>query len=368
MEIYDIALSADDITAWNPAELPEPPQRQVQQADTNAAFALSSRFVGDGFSKYLDTGIAPYSDPNASWTLLTQFREDAGQGAGVYFSSFCEDEADYHGIMARKVGPGQLNLLYGNRSIITQVLENSDIRLAVVKDEVSYSVYVNGERIVEEDFCETNPWYGNLLIGCQETVDGEKMRFSGVNVYNLEFYNGVMTEEEIQNWAPEYLPEPPAAVASPVDFTLKKPFLGNGKSSYVDTGIQLYDVADKSWTLEMKFRKNGAQTLATCFAEEPSCYRGLLITTLDDDTLNLTLGQTGVQLELPPQPEQELEIVKDGYLYTVFLNGKQAWQGSSTAPAYEGTVHIGCAVDGKGNPFRFSSAKILEFTITGPTE
>lgn len=368
LEIYDIALSADDIAAWNPAELPEPPQRQAQQADSDAAFSLMERFAGDGFSRYLDTGIAPYSDPYASWTLLTQFREDAGQGAGVYFSSFCEDEADYRGVMARRVGPGQLNLLYGNRSIITQVPENSDIRLAVVKDEVSYSVYVNGERIVEEDFCETNPWQGNLLIGCQETVDGEKMRFGEVTVYNLEFYNGVMTEEDVLNWAPEYLPEPQKAEASPVDYTLENPFLGNGKSSYVDTGIQLYDQPEKSWTLELKFRKNGAQTLATCFAEEPSCYRGLLITTLDDNNLNLTLGQTGVQLELPPQPEQELKIVKEGYAYRVFLNGKQVWQGASTAPAYGGTVHIGCAVDGKGEPFRFSSAKILEFTITGPTE
>lgn len=368
LEIYDIALSADDIAAWNPAQLPEPPQRQAQQADSDAAFSLNQRFVGDGFSKYLDTGIAPYSDPNASWTLLTQFREDAGQGAGVYFSSFCEDEADYRGIMARKVGPGQLNLLYGNRSIITQVPEGSDISLAIVKDEVSYTIYVNGERIVDGDLCETNPWQGNLLIGCQETMDGEKMRFSGVTVYNLEFYNGVMTAEDILAWAPEFLPEPPAAVASPVDYTLKNPFLGNGSSSYVDTGIQLYDVADKSWTLEMKFRKNGAQTLATCFAEDPSCYRGLVISTLDNDTLNLTLGQTGVQLELAPQPEQELKIVKDGYQYTVYLNGQQAWEATSTAPEYDGTVHIGCGVDGTGKPFRFSSAKILEFRITGPTD
>lgn len=368
LQIYNGTLDEKTIMNWTGRELPEPPQRQAQQADTDAAFALSQRFVGDGFSRYVDTGIAPYADPYASWTLLTQFREDAGQGSGVYFSSFCEDEEDYRGIMARRVGPGQLNLLYGNRNVITEVPENTDIRLAVVKDEESYTIYVNDKRIVDGDSCDTSPWQGNLLIGCQETVDGEKMRFGGVTVYNLEFYNGVMTEEDILNWAPEFLPEPEKPEASPVDYTLENPFLGNGKSSYVDTGIQLYDAADKSWTLEMKFRKNGAQTLATCFAEEPSCYRGLLITTLDDNSLNLTLGQTGVQLELPPQPEQELKIVKEGYAYTVFLNGKQAWQGSSTAPAYDGTVHIGCAVDGKGEPFRFSSAKILEFTITGPTE
>lgn len=368
LEIYDIALTAADIAAWDPAELPEPPQRQVQTVDSDAAFCLEERFVGDGFSKYLDTGLAPYADPNASWTLLTQFAEACDRGATVYFSSFCEDEADYRGVMARRVGPGVINLLYGNRSIQAQVPEGSDVRLAIVKDEQTYTLYLNGECIVAGDLCEVNPWFGNLLVGCQETVEGEKMRFSGVSVYNLEFYNGVMRTEDILAWAPEYKSESVPPVPTPVDYTLEHSFLGNGKSSYVDTGIQLYDVPDKSWTLQMKFRKNGAQMLAACFAENPSCYRGLIISTQDDKIMNLTLGQTGLELELPPQPEQELKIVKEGYDYTVYLNGQYVGSANSVAPEYDGTVHIGCAVDGRGNPFRFSTAKVLEFTISDHTE
>ena len=364
LEIYDIALDADAIARWAPAELPEPPQRQVQAVDSQAAFFLEQQFTGDGYSSYLDTGLDLYSEPNDSWTLLTQFREGCDRGAGVYFSCFAEEETDYRGVMARRVGPGQLNLLYGNRSVNFQVPENSQVSLAIVKDESAYSIYLNGKQVVQQDYCDTNPWGGNLLLGCQETGEGEKMRFSAVTVYNFEVYHGVMEETDILAWHPEYRPEPVAKQPAPVAYTLDKSFLGDGKSAYVDTGVQLYDVADKSWCLEMTFRKSGPGHLVTCFAEDPSSYRGLIVTALDDTTLSLTLGQAALELTLGPRPEQTLKITKQAGDYAVWLNGEPAGQLHSDAPAYDGTLLIGCAADGSGKPFRFSNAKILSLTVT----
>ncbi len=363
LEIYDIALDAEMIEKWAPEELPEPPQRQAQRADSDAAFELNQQFIGNGYSTYLDTGLALYAQPEDSWTLLAQFAQEPGQGAGVYFSCYAEDISDYRGVMARWVGQGKLNLLYANRSVNLDMPAGEEIRLAIVKDEIAYSVYLNGEKVVDEDYADSNPWGGNLLLGCQETTAGEKMRFSGVTLYNFQVYNGVMTEEEILSWAPEHCPEPEAKIASPVNYTLEHSFLGDGTAAYVDSGVQLYDV-EKDWCLEMTFRKNGGQTLVTCFAEDPSSYRGLIISTLDDKTLNLTLGQTALELEMPPQPEQELKIVKRGSSYTVYLNGEYAGGTDSRCPDYDGTMHIGCAVDGDGNPFRFSEAKILKLTVT----
>ncbi len=366
LEVYDVALTDGEIAAWNPAELPEPEGRQAQSVDSSAAFFLEERFLGNGFDKYLDTGISPCADPAASWTLLTRFAENCDMGATVYFSSFAEDISDYRGIMARRSAPGVLNLLYGKHSINVDVPENSDITLAIVKDEIAYSIYVNGERVVDADVTETHPWDGNLLLGCQETLDGDKMRFSGVTLYNFEFYNGVMPEEEILAWSPESRPAPPPKIPTPVDYTLEQSFLGDGESEYLDTGIQLYDVPEKNWTLEMTFRNNGAQTLATCFAEDPNSYRGLIVSQLDEKTLNLTLGQTAVQLELSPQPEHTLKIEKRKYSYTVWLDDAMAAQNvTSVSPEYDGSLVIGCAIDGKGNPFRFSSAKILSLSVTG---
>ncbi len=364
LEIYDIALDADTIAQWAPAELPEPSQRQAQAMDSDAAFFLEQQFAGNGYSSYLDTGVDLYSDPNASWTLLTQFREGCDKGAGVYFSCFAEDIAEYRGVMARRIGPGQVNLLYGNRSINLEVPEGSDVSLIIVKDEAAYSVYLNGKQVVEQDYCDTSPWSGNLLLGCQETTEGEKMRFSGVTLYNFEVYRGVMTTADILTWSPEHRPEPPAKQPSPVDYTLDKSFLGDGKSAYVDTGVQLYDVADKGWSLEMTFRKSGTGHLVTCFAEDPSSYRGLIVSVLDDSTLSLTLGQSALELEMGPRPEQTLKIVKQGSDYTVYLDGELAGQVSSDAPEYDGTLLIGCALDGSGKPFRFSTAKILSLTVT----
>ena len=364
LEIYDIALDADTIARWAPAELPEPPQRQVQAVDSQAAFFLEQQFTGDGYSSYLDTGLGLYGEPNDSWTLLTQFREGCDRGAGVYFSCFAEEETDYRGVMARRVGPGQLNLLYGNRSVNFQVPENSQVSLAIVKDESAYSIYLNGKQVVQQDYCDTNPWGGNLLLGCQETGEGEKMRFSAVTVYNFEVYHGVMEETDILAWHPEHRPEPVAKQPAPVAYTLDRSFLGDGKSAYVDTGVQLYDVADKSWCLEMTFRKSGPGHLVTCFAEDPSSYRGLIVTALDDTTLSLTLGQAALELTLGPRPEQTLKITKQAGDYAVWLNGEPAGQLHSDAPAYDGTLLIGCAADGSGKPFRFSHAKILSLTVT----
>ena len=364
LEIYDIALDADAIARWAPAELPEPPQRQVQAVDSQAAFFLEQQFTGDGYSSYLDTGLDLYGEPNDSWTLLTQFREGCDRGAGVYFSCFAEEETDYRGVMARRVGPGQLNLLYGNRSVNFQVPEGSQVSLAIVKDESAYSIYLNGKQVVQQDYCDTNPWGGNLLLGCQETGEGEKMRFSAVTVYNFEVYHGVMEDTDILAWHPEHRPEPVAKQPAPVAYTLDRSFLGDGKSAYVDTGVQLYDVADKSWCLEMTFRKSGPGHLVTCFAEDPNSYRGLIVTALDDTTLSLTLGQAALELTLGPRPEQALKITKQAGDYAVWLNGEPAGQLHSDAPAYDGTLLIGCAADGSGKPFRFSHAKILSLTVT----
>lgn len=105
--------------------------------------------------------------------------------------------------------------------------------------------------------------------------------------------------------------------------------------------------------------------LATCFAEDSVNYRGLIINVLDESTLSLTLGQTAKEVELPPQPESELEIIKSGYMYTVILNGEKVLENvESRTSEYDGTLHLGCAVDIDGNEFRFSKAEILEMTVS----
>jgi len=252
-----------------------------------------------------------------------------------------------------------------------EVEEDSEVSLVITKDRFKYNIYVNGKHVVKDELIEVEEYRGNLLIGCQETYEGEKMRFSEVNVYNLEVYKGVMDEAKIRTWDPAHKELPPRKEPSPVDYVLSQPFMGDGKAAFLDTGIQLYDVADKNWCLEMRFRKEDtySQMLASCFAEDPKSYRGLIITLLDELTMSLTLGQTSLEVELPPEPEQTVKVVKQGYEYSVYINGELAADPVfCKSPEYDGTLHLGCAVNADGKEFRFSKVQILKLTVEDTTE
>lgn len=365
LEIYDVALDAPAIRNWAPETLPLPAAQPAPEAGSSADYELAARFNGDAADGYVDTGIPLYETEDSSWTLLTQFREGDDWGSGVYLSCFAEEAGNYRGLLVRRTNPGSLEIIYGNASRKVDVDIGSDVKLAVVKDRYSYTVYVNGEKQVDGEAVFAEAYAGHLLIGAQETMDGERMRFSGVTVYNLEYYSGVMRDTDILRWNPAYKAAEKVN-ASPVAYRLANPFLGDGSTEYIDTGVQLYDAADKDWTLTMRFRKDkdSSGMQASCFAEEPGSYRGLLINLVDASTLSLTLGQAARTFALPPEPEQTLQIVKRGFEYTVYLNGKLAEEPmESRSPAYDGTLHIGCQTREDGTPFRFSGAKILEFSV-----
>ena len=366
LEIYDVALDAATIRSWEPEVLPMPQTHQTAEANSEADYELAARFEGDGVNDYIDTGVSLYDADDKSWTLLSQFREGDDWGSGVYLSCFAEELGNYRGLLVRRGEPGIVEIIFGTSSQNVAVGSGADVKLVVVKDRYAYTVYVNDEKIVDGALVPADAYAGDLLIGAQETMEGEKMRFSGVTVYNFEYYGGVMGDEEILNWNPVYkvLAEKPQG--APVEYRLDNPFLGDGSAEYIDTGVRLYDVADKNWTLTLTFRKDedSLGTLASCFAEVPGSYRGLLINLIDTTTLSVTMGQATQTYALTPAPEQTLQIVKRGYAYTVYLNGKPAGAPvESRAPAYDGTMLIGCQVREDGTPFRFSGAKILEFSL-----
>lgn len=371
LKIYDVALDETAISQWVPGKLPEPAAYQPPAAGSKADYELDYRFEGDGIESYIDTGICLYDEMDKSWTVLAQFEEGDAQGSGVYFSCFAEDETNYRGLIARRTQPGNVNIMYGNYNLDVEVEEHSVVTIAVVKNQYTYSVYVNGEKMVDGEMLPVDEYPGHLLIGAQETTEGEKIRFGEVMIYNFEYYDGIMEDVDIRNWKPEFKDAVEKPEGSPVEYIMEQSFLGDGTGEYRDTGIQLYDVADKDWTLTVRFRKekDSLGMLASCFEEIPGKYRGLLINLIDTSTLSLTLGQTAETIDLPPAPVQTLKIVKKGYEYTVYMNDEIIIDSiESRAPAYEGNLYIGCQVDGNGTPFRFSTVQIQEFRVTGEGE
>ena len=366
MEVYDVALSAEDIESWNPDKLPVPDSYQTPTAGTDADFVLSTQFEGNGYDKYLDTGVALYKDPEESWTLLTRFEKGAENGSGVYLSCYHEKEGEYRGILIRNGEPGHLSILYGTTGTDVEVDEKNPVMLAVTKEKFKYNIYVNGKLVVHDALSEAETYAGNLLLGCQETPGGEQMRFSDAHIYNMEVYKGIMPENDILKWNPSYAKEPEEKQPSSVEYELAEPFKGDGQSEYIDTGIQLYDVPEKNWSLQIKFRKmETGGIILSCFAEDPKQYRGLLISQQDRSTLSLTLGQTAKELELPPQPENEIRIEKQGISYTVYLNNEKVLEDvESGCPEYDGTLCLGCELNEKGEAFRFSETKIMQLSIS----
>ena len=368
LKVYDTALSTAAVSAWRPARLPRPQSKPVPVAASRPDYALEYAFEGDGIEAYVDTGVSLYGEADQSWTLLAQFKEGETFGSGVYFSCFAEDEGNYRGLLVRRTGPGELNVMYGNYSLVSALEPGADATLAIVKERLSYTIYLNGEKMVSGERVPVSAYSGDLLIGAQETPGGEKMRFSGMTVYNLEVYGGVMPQEEILRWSPEHRQSARKQAGSRVEYALDEPFSGDGKGAYLNTGVQLYDVADKSWTLTMTFEHDEEQKgmLVSCFAESPNAYRGLLVDLMNEATVCVTIGSTARTIELSSDPVQTLEIVKEGYVYTVSLNGEPVVEPTeSRARAYDGVLYIGCQAQTNGAPFGFSKVNVLDLRVTG---
>lgn len=368
LEIFDIALDADLIADWDPEPLPEPPEPEIPAADGEPDYALPYRFHDDALASYVDTGVSLYDDPGKSWTLLAQFREGDDLGSGVYLSCFAEEEGRYRGLLARRAGAGRLEIVYGDQGTVVDVGVNADVNLAIVKSIYRYTVYLNGKKLVDGAKAPVEAYPGHLLVAAQETVDGKIFRISAVTVYNLEYYSGVMAEDDILAWQPEYKEPAEKPTGSRIAYAMAQPFIGDGRGAYIDTGMRLYDVPDKNWTLTMTFSSSEVTvgTLASCYAETPDHYRGLLIRLTDASTLSLILGQQAETIELRRQSQQTLQIVKEGFAYTVYLNAEKVVdRAESRAATYDGTLRIGCQVQENGSPFRFSKAEIQEFSIIG---
>ena len=370
LEVYDTALEPAAVAAWDPQlpPLPKEEEKAPQPESEGLSYVMAERFLGDGVEKYLDTGVKLYQDPEASWTVLARISPEIPAGDTVYVSCFSETIEDYRGLLLRRVEPGKLNIVYGqNASVTVDIPQTEPSAVAVVKTKNAYSVYVNGEQVVENGVSACNPYDGSLLIGCQTDQDGAIFRYSGTQLYNVEVKNRALTEEEILGWNPAPAPEPQPEPTTPVSYTMKDAFLGDGAENYVDTGVKLYDQPEKSWTLDLvTVRVDGAenQVVASCFSEDPNSYRGLVVRQKDSYTYALSLGQQYLEFTVSPERNVRITVVKDKFTYAVYCNGELIRDGiDSRCPAYDGNFLIGCQEKPDGQKFRFGSVKVSALSL-----
>ena len=369
LQVYSAVLTETQIQRWEARDLPEPRGREYVRADSaeeNRLYEMAYAFAGDGQEAYLDTGLRLYEDPDASWTILSAVEPSVAYGDSVYFACFLEDPDNYRGILVRRVDES-LNIVYGRgHQVMVPVPADQPVYLAVVKDRAAYTIYVNGEKAAAEAASPCGSYEGTLLVGCERTADGKLFRFSGTRVNNLEVVRGLMTEEDILSWRPEARPEAPRPEGTPVEYRMGSGFAGDGKQAYLETGIQLYDVSDKSWWIHTVLEEDSSSegTALSCFAEDPESYRGLLVRRLESGRYGLTLGTGYCTVETGISRTIVLDILKEGYHYRVYVNGEKQADLESRCRAWEGTLAAGAEKKTDGTPFRFSLQKIRELRIT----
>ena len=349
----------------------------TEQKEEKALYRLEETFLGDGRERHVDTGIKLYENPRSHWTLLTRLDMPSFEVGDACLSCY-SDDGNYAGFQLKKEAEGQFLLRLGANLERRLPYTEETVNVAVIKQNEAYTVYINGQMMMNKEETSSKAYNGTLLIGCQEQLSGiGKFNFSHGRVLNLEIYERPRDAQAIAAWSPQALPEPQLPlglfVATPETvYTMPEQFVGGGEDydqeAYLDTKLHLLDEPGTRFTLlasvtpqELK----GDGVFFSCFSEQADHYRGLLVRQLDEQTLNVIVGANyGVNIPITLGQPVRLVIVKDGSLYTVYVNDQKVLdQVESQADVYDGTLLVGAQRDAEGNIFRVSRTRVNSLTV-----
>lgn len=347
----------------------------MEQKDETQSYSLPTVFKGDGVEQYIDTGVCLYDNPTASWTILADLTIGNGdEQEGIYFSCFNENPEEFGGLLVRKTN-NKLNIVVGsNYSTEIDVPLGDHVLLVITKDRNSYTINVNGENVQSDwETAYSFSYKGNLMIGCELDEEGNPFRFSTGRVNSLEVYHEVWNRNRINSWMElternrqEEQTQSSADEEGKI-YQLPGRFTGNGTSTYIDTGISLYDDVNKDWTILMDFNtvcESDNKVFLSCFDESTSNYRGLLLRQ-DEDVLNVILGNANYYgIPMYEDHYARLAIVKEGNFYTIYANGTlltSMYEAPCDEP-YDGSLLIG-AEESNNTKFRISAVTINRMEV-----
>lgn len=374
LEVYDSVLSSDEIVAWQPETLPEAPKPLgVGQTEATEVYTMPEQFVGgaDGYRQgsYVDTQMKLFETPATRFTMLTSIVPTTEASGGVFLSCFDETVGAYRGLIIRQLDDAQINIVYGqNAGVTVPGTLDKEMHIAIVKDGSRYQIYVDGALVAETESAMKG-YDGTLLLGAQRDADGNIFRISKTQIKHLSVFAGAMTAEDVQAWTYPAAEMPKPLVAESAAYQMPGAFIGNGTDRALDTGVKLFDVSTKDWTLDtvLDVRRgvnNGVYM--SCFSEEVGRYRGFMLRQNDAETLTVYVGNCAtITLDIPSTANQmHLVLVKAGNMYSLFCDGQLVETLESACDNYDATLLVGAQRDAQENPFRFSNAGIQQLTIT----
>lgn len=344
----------------------------LQKLYSKLAYRMEEVFEGNAANAYVDTQQALYDDPDRSWTLVADFDMELLSDEKVYFSCFAEEENAYRGLLVKREGEKLYIIIGESYYVETEIPKEGYARLVIIKDGTSYDVYLNGE-VLEENINTTCAEYdGTLVLGCEKDANGECYRFSAPRIYEIEVYNEVISEKDAFKWMEQERSNANDVyqqIQNSVEYYLEEEFKGNGVDEFEDTGIHLYDVPDRNWTLLTEIdldvpENSNDYVYLSCFSEEENNYRGFLLRQKDKE-IELILGNNYyMNIPIEGTGNMKIAIVKNGSTYTVYVNGEEyATDISSYCSSYFGDLLIGCQEDANGEKIRFSPITVKQLEI-----
>ena len=342
----------------------------AKKAPEEAAYMLESPFVGDGTSLFVDTDQKLFYDPKDSWTIFAKINNKCDSADKVFFSCFNEEQP-YGGLLVRQ-NDGELQIILGNNYYVeTKIPVTKTSTIAIVKEGSKYAVYLDGERVEANINSAYDSYGGTLLIGCQNTTESDKTRFSAVTVSQLEVFKEARSENDVKDWMEknktlltkeEKIQLLKEQYTGEINYSFEEGFTGDGESKYVDTGTQLFYEPNKDWTLLTDINTsfetmNGV--FVSCFSEEEGQYRGIMIRK-DDNVFHVILGKNYyVEVMLSEDESAKIAVTKKGDTYSVFVNGIAVAQNIvSPCGSYLGDLLIGCQDTADFDKFRYSGVTV----------
>lgn len=343
---------------------------------SDAAYVLLKPFVGDGEKAFVATDTKLYSDPSASWTVLSKIGTHCDSAGKVYFSCFSEI-APYRGLLVRGRDDGRLDVIVGENYYCSIDLpqDRAYVTLAISKNGSLYNIYLEGKKVYANIESDCDSYNGTLTIGSQWLPNGQLGNLSTAKVEELEVYFKEKNEADILKWMSDHAYVPTAQEMEEyytqqqmgsITYTLEKAFYGDGQL-YINTGVQLYRNPNQDWTLMANLELPETETdgvYLACFSEDQSNYRGLLVRKVGQD-LQILLGNgQAMTKRLFGGGGLELAITKSGDEYEVFIGGVSIGTLTSACDPYVGPLMIGCELDTNYQPFRQSALTVNHLQIT----
>lgn len=163
--------------------------------DSHKSFELLEPFVGDG-TKFINTGIYPFKNPNRSFTLISKITMPTGDTGNniVYFNCFYDVSGQQRGLFVRTNGweSGKtLGIIVGPNYWASKVLGyDQDVIVAITKVGTFYTVQIDDDVVLNmqkmDDIASLDQ---PLVIGGVSDGSGGATNKYPCTVKNFEFYN-----------------------------------------------------------------------------------------------------------------------------------------------------------------------------------